>query len=229
MEQHGFGSHHTVVKALKKLSEFGIIQIIKRRDQKNKRQMVNIYVLTDVQSWKPMAPDATGADGISDTEPMAFQIQKPMAPDATEGNTVGRKHKEGIATPSVAVPVERCKYENEEGIRCREKPIRGREFCKTHQKMSCVEFVEWYRKSEKRYIRIIAEFADEVRPPECDTVAQWEVWAAAHYRAAKKLEPFPDEKIAVGMDRVKTAKYLTSWNLETLFKFMTNAEVKNPI
>lgn len=227
MQQHGFGSHHTVIKALRKLAEFGIIQITKRRDAKNKRQMVNVYMLTDISSWKPMAPNAIGADGISDTDPMAFHAQKPMAPNATEGYTEEKDTQRRVVALGATVSAstqKQCGYGN--GNECKQDPIKGKYLCKMHQPMNADEFVEWYRKSEKRYIRLIAEFADEVKPKTCETVAQWEAWAACHYRAAQKIAPFSDDQIAVGIERVKAAKYLTSWNLETLLKFIVNVEVK---
>lgn len=88
----GLGSHHTVMKAIKKLEEWHIIQVKRSKNSKTKRQNPNVYVLLDKLRWKdkPMAPSAVGADGILEAHPMAFTHQKPMAPSAMEGDT-GRK------------------------------------------------------------------------------------------------------------------------------------------
>lgn len=89
MKQHGFGSKHTVIKAIKKLEEWRIIAVRREKDEKTKRQLKNIYILCDKSQWKPKpgAKNAPGAECISDTEPGASDEQKPGAPDAPEGNT----------------------------------------------------------------------------------------------------------------------------------------------
>lgn len=95
-EELALGSHHTVVKALRKLVEFNIVSIKKTKDEETHKQKVNIYTLLDKSFWKlkPTAPDAVGADGIPDTKPTAFEAQKPTAPDAVEGYTLRRIHTE---------------------------------------------------------------------------------------------------------------------------------------
>ena len=226
MDQHGLKSHHTVLKALRKLSYFGIIQIIKRRNEKNKRQMVNIYVLTDVQSWKPMAPDATGADGISCTEPMAFHAQKPMAPDATEGYTGIQGYTEKDVATSATVPVstqgkKQCSYDG-----CSSEPYRERETCPAHTPMSCEQFVEWCRASPGEHVKIIGEWADEVRPS-LKTLAQWNEFLARNLRPAKRLTPFSSDQISDAMERIernKKAGWLTEFTLETVLKYVTEPE-----
>lgn len=50
-EQHNL-SRPTVIKAIKRLEEYGIIKVIKTKDKKTKRQLPNIYVLIDKSMWK---------------------------------------------------------------------------------------------------------------------------------------------------------------------------------
>lgn len=227
-EQHAI-NRKTVLSAIKALEEWGIVVVKKRKDEKTKRQLVNVYQLTDKSSWKPKPSPSQGlgAESVSRPDPSPSDGQKPGPSGGPEGYTgIQGYTKKGVAqgaTVSVSTQTE-CAYGNRN--ECRKIPIRGKSLCKVHQPMSCDEFVEWYRKSEKRYIRLIAEFADEVKPTTCETVAQWETWAACHYKAALKIEPFSDDQIAVGIERVKAAKYLTSWNLETLLKYIVNVEVQ---
>lgn len=227
-EQHAI-NRKTVLSAIKALEEWGIVVVKKRKDEKTKRQLVNVYQLTDKSSWKPKPSPSQGlgAESVSRPDPSPSHGQKPGPSGGLEGYTGEKDTQRRVVAPSATVPVSAqtsCGYGN--GSECRKEPIRGLRMCKMHQPMNGDEFVAWYRKSEKRYIRLIAEFADEVKPKTCETVAQWEAWAACHYRAAQKIAPFSDDQIAIGIERVKTAKYLTSWNLETLLKFIVNVEVQ---
>lgn len=101
-EELALGSHNTVSKAIDKLEEWGIIQVERKRDEKTKRQKVNVYTLMDKSYWKekPMSLSDTRADVILEAEPMSFTHEKPTSPDDVEvathieeGNTL-----EGIAT-----------------------------------------------------------------------------------------------------------------------------------
>ncbi len=89
MEEHGIQSKHTVIKAIKKLEEWGIVQVKREKDERTKRQLKNVYILTDKSEWKqkPGAYNTLGAGCISCTEPGAFHAQKPGAPRALEGYT----------------------------------------------------------------------------------------------------------------------------------------------
>lgn len=118
-EELAIGSHHTVVKAVRELETWGIIRVIRAKDSSTKRQKPNVYELIDKSEWikKPMAPSAPGADGISSTKPMAFDVQKPMAPDALEGNTNKKgTQEEGRGELSFATPANEAKrfFESDE-------------------------------------------------------------------------------------------------------------------
>jgi len=95
--------------------------------------------------------------------------------------------------------------------------------------MTAEQFIEWFRRSEKRHIRIIAEFADELRlagkVPEFRTVAQWKAWTdGAMMKHAKGLSVFDDDQLGTAMKRMMEAKYLTDFNLATLARFIKNVQ-----
>ena len=89
MEEYNFGSKHTVIRAIERLEEWGIVQVIRSKDEKTQRQKPNVYVLVDKCQWKPK-PGALGALGAGCTleaEPGALYPQKPGARSAPEGYT----------------------------------------------------------------------------------------------------------------------------------------------
>lgn len=95
--------------------------------------------------------------------------------------------------------------------------------------MSCQQFIVWYRKSEQRHIRIIAEFADELRlsgkNPDFRTVAQWREWAGGRMKKwASELVVFDDDQLGAAMKRMMSADYVTDFNLNTLKTFLFNAK-----
>lgn len=51
-EQHNI-SRPSVIKGIKSLESWGIIKVAKEKDEKTKRQKVNIYYLVDKSEWKP--------------------------------------------------------------------------------------------------------------------------------------------------------------------------------
>lgn len=231
MKQHGIKSKHTVLKAIRTLEKMDIIAVTRKKDPNTKRQMVNVYVLIDKSEWKkpgvvmepgttePGANNALGAGCIKNTDPGAFDAQKPGAPNALEGNTEEKVTQLRVVADATDLPLT-C---NSEG--CKKEPIKGKEFCKIHHPMDCSAFVTWYRKSKSRYITIIAEFADEVKP-DLETVAQWEEWAQQHYKPAIKLELFSDTQIANAYAKVKASTYITDYNLNTIIKFLVNTSKK---
>lgn len=222
MAQHRFGSHNTVRKAIKMLESFGIISVKRERDPKTKRQMVNVYTLMDVASWvKPVSPNDTRAGVISEPDPVSFDAQKPVSPDDREGNTKRRLHIEGSVAQSA--PASACAKEE-----CKNKSMKGVFFCEQHQPMQCFQFVEWYRRSDQRHIKIIAEWADELFQnkisPDLRTVAQWREWAKPIMTAAKGLVVFDDDQIGAAMKRMMAAGYVTDFNLHTLKTFVINSK-----
>ncbi|MFA5993338.1 MAG: helix-turn-helix domain-containing protein [Parcubacteria group bacterium] len=222
-EQHGFGSEHTVIKAIKKLEEWGIIIVKKEKDEKTKRQKNNVYILCDRSSWnpKPTALNAPRADCISDTDPTAFDAQKPTAPNAVEGNTVNKEaHIRDIATDvadtsqiSINCNIDGCKKEVES----------GKAFCKIHQPMNLAHFISWCAESKQKHINIIGEWAETVRP-DFRTQGQWTEYIKRYSRAASSLVPFDHDQLEDGFEYIKkgiTEKWLKTYTLETLLKFVT--------
>ena len=95
--------------------------------------------------------------------------------------------------------------------------------------LSLDQFVESCRQSDQPHIRVIAEYADEIRP-NFNTRGQWETFIRRNVRAAKVISPFTPEQIGDAMSRlardVKSANnpqgFITRWTLETLVKYLTS-------
>jgi hypothetical protein len=88
MEKIGIGSNNSVIKAIKKLEDMGMIGVIREKTPDGK-QAVNVYVLTDQSSWErmgittvPSAPSAHGPSALS----RLSRVHLPSAPSALEGN-----------------------------------------------------------------------------------------------------------------------------------------------
>lgn len=221
-----FGIHErTVLRAIKKLEEFNIISVKREKNERTKRQMVNVYVLMDESQWSRVTPRQSEPGDISSTEPGDISCIKPGDTTAVEGITEEKvTHRKGVAEATDLVETKpKCGYDA-----CTKDAIRKEngdylENCKDHQPMNCAEFVAWYRKSPKRYINLIAELADETHPM-FNTVIQWEVWAGQHYKPAKQLEAFDDEQIGRAFKEMKRAEYINTFNLFTVLKFLTNGK-----
>lgn len=223
MDQHGM-SKSSVLRAIKALEKWNIITVLRRKNEKTKRQMVNIYVLVDQSQWNVVRVSGENPEPGVTTEPRpgVKNDEKPGVTREPEGNT---QEKEAQREGSVALCATASVCAKEE---CKEKPMKGVFFCEQHQPMQCFQFVEWYRRSEQRHIKIIAEWADELRlsgrAPELRTVAQWRAWAKPILNAAKDISVFDDDQIAVAMKRMMAADYITDFNLHTLKTFLINTK-----
>jgi hypothetical protein len=225
-EQHGITSR-TVIRSIKKLEEWNIVSVTRKKNPKTKRQMSNVYILVHESSWKPIrvtpgqpAPSDTRATGPGDKND-----KKPGDTRAMEGFPEEKdSQREGSAAQSA--PAILCA---ENG--CKEEPMKGKgvDRCPTHQPMSCEQFITWYRQSPSRHIKIIAEFLDELRlsgrNPDFRTVAQWQKWADGRMKKwAMELSVFDDDQIGKAIKRMMAADYVTDFNLNTVKTFLFNAK-----
>jgi hypothetical protein len=105
--------------------------------------------------------------------------------------------------------------------------MRGVEFCEEHQPMSCQQFIDWYKKSDQRHIKIISDYVDELRiaghAPDLRTVAQWRIFVTPFRPTAVEISVFADDQLATAMKRMMEAKWVTDFNLYTLKKFLINS------
>lgn len=104
----------------------------------------------------------------------------------------------------------------------KEEPIKKIDKEENDTPMSLKEFVDWCSKSNHRHIQIIGNWADTIEP-DFQTKAQWEAFIKRNVRTAKNLEPFNDEKIIQGFNKIQEAVkegWLKKYTLETLFKFI---------
>ncbi|HBI17172.1 MAG TPA: hypothetical protein DDY52_03425 [Candidatus Moranbacteria bacterium] len=108
---------------------------------------------------------------------------------------------------------------------CKKEAMRGKRFCSEHQLMNLAQFVTWCKESNQKHIEIIGEWAETVKP-NFKTVAQWQAYINRNLRPAKALIPFDREQLEAGFERIEKGikeGWLTEYSMETLFKFITNA------
>jgi len=80
-------SQRSVYNAIKKLEEWGIVEVEEQGRKKDGSFKVKIYTLLDKKYWKEK-PQANGADGKKRQDPQANDDTPPQARGAQEGNTV---------------------------------------------------------------------------------------------------------------------------------------------
>lgn len=93
--------------------------------------------------------------------------------------------------------------------------------------LSLADYVALMRKSPQRHIRLIGEYADEVKP-RFNTKGQWRVFTQRNLRVAKQLSPFTDDMISEAISDIykdqKSTKnpkgFIGKWTLETLLKYI---------
>lgn len=105
-EQHNIDKK-TVIKAIKTLEEWGIVIVKREKDTKTKRQLPNVYILTDKSNWKPkpiIRVDEKDSESRVDMvpEPSGFQGQSRVDEKDHKDNTLKDNTIKDIATHSVA-------------------------------------------------------------------------------------------------------------------------------
>jgi hypothetical protein len=90
--------------------------------------------------------------------------------------------------------------------------------------MTLAEFILMCRGSRHRFIRLIAEYADD-REPSFTTRGQWREFGRRNFRAAQKLAPYTDKQIAQAMEKLENdlkekGGFISKWTLETLLKYL---------
>jgi hypothetical protein len=124
----------------------------------------------------------------------------------------------------MAIPTRQRRGEERKGKE-RKDIVTPKKASRTHpwkdskEKASCQEFVKYCRKSKSRHVRLIGEWADEIKP-DFITRGQWWLFFEQNLRGAKKLANYTDDQISDGYGRMESANYLTKkQNMETLFKY----------
>lgn len=219
-EQHGI-SNRSVMRAIAKLESFNIIQVIRRRNEKNKRKMVNIYVLVDQSLWhepgdtttlgsstSQVTPRHSVPGDKSDTNPGDKIDKKPGDTTTMEGDTEEKEaQREGVVAQSATDSSNK------------NNPDRP---------MNLVQFVAWCHTSPHKHINLIGDWA-ETTEPEFNTVGQWTAYLKRNLRPAKELTPFTHDQLSSGFKRIKKAiheGWLKTYTMETLFKFITNPNIE---
>lgn len=88
--------------------------------------------------------------------------------------------------------------------------------------MTLEEFVEWCRKSPRRYVKLMGEYADTIKPS-FETKPQWEKFIKRNLRPAKDIEPYTDKQIEKAVLEIQKSMgegWLKKYTLETVIKFL---------
>lgn len=145
----------------------------------------------------------TGQIGLSRPD-----IAVPSGPDTGVPSYIGVKEeldKKSIAPAEPSQPAKRTKLD-------------------PNEPQTLEQFVASCETNTRRSIQIIGMWAETVNPGHT-TRGEWSVFLKRCLRAADNLSPFTDEKLQNGFDRLEEAikaGWLTTYSLDTLFKFTTN-------
>ena len=82
------------------------------------------------------------------------------------------------------------------------------------------EFSKALKKSNRRDLYIIAEWAETIEP-DFQTKGQWQEFLKRHLRAAQKLTHFTDKQIITAYEKIKEANFIDKPTLETILKYLT--------
>lgn len=226
-------SERSVQRCISDLQEDGLIEVsIDRRKDGTWR---SIRVLFDTKRKESQLGGGDTADtpGVTSCHGGGTKSVTPgvpnLSPQKRESKKRESKNKGGASFfDAPPTPEESC---SEPG--CPNRRMRGEidgeriTRCPIHQPMNVSQFCSWYARSKSRHIRIISDFADELRvagkAPDFRTVAQWQAWTdGAMMKHAKILAVFDDDQLGEAMKRMMTAEYLTDFNLATLVRFVRN-------
>jgi hypothetical protein len=88
--------------------------------------------------------------------------------------------------------------------------------------MDLPQFVETCRANPRRHVRLIGEWADEVRP-NLTTYGQWREYIRRNVRTANRLTAFTDDQMAVAMAKIDEIRKRSDFDptMETLLKQLT--------
>lgn len=90
--------------------------------------------------------------------------------------------------------------------------------------MGLSDFVLMCRGSDQRHVRIIGEYADDLKP-DFSTRGQWSQFGRRNMRPARNLVPYTDRQLVAAMNKIMTDSkdnggFITHWSLETLEKYL---------
>ncbi len=99
------------------------------------------------------------------------------------------------------------------------------------QPLSLMEFVVLMREGKSRHVKLIGEYADEIKP-KFSTEGEWYVFMNRNLRIASEVAAFGDDQIGDAMRRIEEDRktpqnpkgYITKWSLETVLKFILDSE-----
>ena len=186
----------SVQKALERLEGSGFIAREFKDEARKKREVI-----------VPLVEYRVRPNGRTGTSKRTYRVR----PNGRQISNRDKEERKDIVATEKSVATDGSKKELKE-----EKP------------MVLDQFVEWCGKSPHQHVQIIGEWAETTKP-DFKTVAQWEAYIKRNLRASRSLAPFSHDQLAEGFTKIKAAiakGWLTTYTLETLFKFITNVDAK---
>lgn len=211
---------------MSRMSVFGAIEILEFysiicKDRVGKR-CTNRYLLLPIHSWRKdwsvMSASLTSGEVRLKYFTSKHSVLHQYATRTSNSNHTQELDPSKVAANAATPNSKKCKGEG-----CGNNSLKGREYCEVHQPMNFGQFVAYCEKSPNRHIQIIGEWADTVEP-DMQTFAQWNSYIVRNVRVAKLLVPFTKDQLKRGFERIEAginAGWLTDYNLETLFKKVT--------
>jgi DNA-binding MarR family transcriptional regulator len=197
-EKLGIGSKNTIIRAIKKLEQAGMIAVTRERNEKTKRQKVNVYTILDLQ-----VSDESRVQKMN-PDPGSLFEQKPGSKNEPEGYTEMKDTHNAERAESAPAHVRRPRPEDP--IPDWEKYLEGMDNAKRKDG------------TDRRDLPMIAQYFRE-RGIRFRTYGQASAAIKRHLRAAKALEPFDDDQILWAYEKAK--REYPHWTLETALKILT--------
>lgn len=214
-EQHGV-DRKTIMRAVDILEQWGIVRVIRSKDEHTKRQKPNVYILVDKSLWKqkPSPSQVLGAESLWGTDPSPSGSESRVPPrDCKDTHIKEAQIKDTAETSSATSDF---KEEN-----------------KTISKLDTlidVSIFDFDKElgillgSDDIAIKIIGSFMDR-KKMKCTSKKEMRAVKDRHIRVARKLANFETDKLTKAFDYCEKKYTDIPWVLDTVFKVITSQKL----
>lgn len=200
----------TVRRHLEKLESVGLLAKNQRGLRKSNMYEIKLTGQNDLSEIK-----LTGQNAPS--RPVNSVRSRPVNSVRSHRKRTLEKNKGTVCdavADRIADPVEKGVDNGDKSTKPDKKPKAD-----PNEPMDVAAFVAWCDASPHRHINLIGAWAEASRPA-LTTRGQWQAFIRRNVRAAKEMEPFSDEQIAVAYQKIRESKWLAKATMETIIKFL---------
>jgi hypothetical protein len=180
---------------------------------------IEISCFEDFQTFKSDRPRRQEYPQPEATGTVETPVDSKRKPD---GTIVRRKLREGKVSKDKVIHVAAKAASRPKGSR-KTKEDDGEPYTRE-------EFIAKMRESNQPHVRWLADYAEE-RKPKYETKGQWRDYFDRHVKGAAKIRKYSDEQIEKAFLMVEKNRktrdnpkgYITKWGVETLLKFLDDA------